>query len=148
MWDQTIPGKLVGGNVCRVCEITSKDYKMSCHFLFEKQFENHKSKLPVGRTRILACSFWFWPLSQLFYRLHCFLHLFQEPLSGGLFGLWMSRKWKTWWCLSTNPSDSSVNCQPPGVYGHKTNSFLEQRVLMLSTPWIHKNRNHFTRLFF
>lgn len=114
---------------------------MSCHFLFE----NHKSKLQVGRAWILACSFWFWPLSQLFDRLLCFLHQFQEPLSGGLFGLWMC-KWKTWSCLSTKQSDSSANCQPPGVYGHRTNSLLEQTVLMLSTLQTWKNRNHLTKL--
>lgn len=116
---------------------------MSCHFLFE----NHKSKLQVGRAQILACSFCFWPLSQLFDRLLCFLPLFQEPLSGGLFGLWIC-KWKTWWCLSTEQSDSSANCQPPGVYGHRTNSLLKQTVLMLSTLRIWKNRNHLTKLFF
>lgn len=126
-------GKLVGGNVCQICQITLNDYKTGCHFLFENEFENHESQLPVDSTRILACSFWFWPRCQLLYRLHLFVHLFQEPLSGGLFGSWVSQKWKTWWCHSTTYSDASANCWSPEGYGHRTNSVLELRVLMLSS---------------
>jgi len=54
-----MPEKLARANVRQICEITSKDYKTGCHLLFENEFETHKPKLPLDRTPILACSFWF-----------------------------------------------------------------------------------------
>lgn len=107
-----------------------KDYKTGCHFLFENEFENHKSKLPVDRTWILACSFWFWPHSQLFYRLHWFLHLFQKPLSGGLFGCLTSEK--------RGDATAQKTVIPQQIAGplkfmDAGQTVLEQRVLMLSS---------------
>lgn len=57
VWDQTIPGKLVGGNVCRICEITSKDYKTSVIFCLKSSLKTTNQSFQLaGHGSLLVLS--------------------------------------------------------------------------------------------